>query len=93
MQTKLMTLLGPRYTHRQEGYTRVMKLAAPRAGDKADMSVLEYVDRPGEIRAARPPSSFSTSSLTQVLEELGVKAAAELEIEEGQAEEATDKKV
>jgi large subunit ribosomal protein L17 len=57
-QTKLMNVLGPRYAYREGGYTRVMKLAVPRLGDKADMSVIEYVDRPGEIRAARPPSAF-----------------------------------
>jgi large subunit ribosomal protein L17 len=73
MQTKLMTILGPRYEHREGGYTRILKLAAPRAGDKADMAVLEYVDRPGEIRAARPPSNFQKmETLQQVLESLGI---------------------
>jgi hypothetical protein len=32
---------------RKENFTRILKLAAPRAGDKADIAVLEYVDRPG----------------------------------------------
>jgi hypothetical protein len=53
-----MNVLGPRYEHRTGGYTRILKLSQPRLGDKADMSVIEYVDRPGEIRAARPPSAF-----------------------------------
>jgi large subunit ribosomal protein L17 len=73
MQTKLLTVLGPRYEHREGGYTRILKLAAPRAGDKADMAVLEYVDRPGEIRAARPPSHLQKmETLQQVLESLGI---------------------
>jgi large subunit ribosomal protein L17 len=73
MQTKLLTVLGPRYQHREGGYTRILKLAAPRAGDKADMAVLEYVDRPGEIRAARPPSHLQKmETLQQVLESLGI---------------------
>jgi large subunit ribosomal protein L17 len=73
MQTKLLTVLGPRYQHREGGYTRILKLAAPRAGDKADMAVLEYVDRPGEIRAARPPSNLQKmETLQQVLESLGI---------------------
>lgn len=56
--TKLMEVLGPRYQHRQGGYTRILKLSQNRAGDNAPMAVIEYVDRPGEIRAARPPTIF-----------------------------------
>ena len=52
--TKLMEVLGPRYAERQGGYTRVLKLAEVRRRDGAGMSVLEFVDRPGEIRVARP---------------------------------------
>jgi large subunit ribosomal protein L17 len=89
MQTKLLTVLGPRYEHREGGYTRIMKLASPRAGDKADMAVLEYVDRPGEIRAARPPSNLQKmESLQEVLEELGIRAEEDLDaiIEDKDAE-------
>lgn len=69
--TKLMEVLGPRYAFRQGGYTRIMKLTKPRAGDNSDMAVIEYVDRPGEIRAARPafsvpPSQFMESILSKV---------------------------
>lgn len=71
-QTKLMNVLGPRYQFREGGYTRIMKLARPRAGDKADMAVIEYVDRPGEIRAARPPSFFEGKSLEEVMKALGL---------------------
>jgi large subunit ribosomal protein L17 len=73
-QTKLMNVLGPRYEFREGGYTRILKLANPRAGDNADMAVLEYVDRPGEIRAARPPSIFQgkVDSLEDVMRQLGI---------------------
>lgn len=62
--TKLFEVLGPRYILRNGGYTRVLKLSKPRAGDNAPMAVIEYVDRPGEIRPARPPTILSTSTST-----------------------------
>ena len=72
--TKLMRVLGPRYEFRNGGYTRVMKLAKPRLGDRADMSVIEYVDRPGEIRAARPPKALrQIQSLDELLKKLGLE--------------------
>jgi len=70
--TKLFEVLGPRYQERQGGYTRILKLSKPRAGDKADMCVMEYVDRPGELRAARPPTSRQVDVLANVLRNVGI---------------------
>ena len=50
---KLLHHLGPRYLDRDGGYTRVMQLQKRRAGDKAPMAIIEYVDREGELRRAR----------------------------------------
>lgn len=48
-----MTEVGPRYKDRAGGYTRVLR-AGYRRGDRAPMAILEFVDRPGEVRPARP---------------------------------------
>jgi large subunit ribosomal protein L17 len=42
--TKLFEVLGPRYTERKGGYTRVLR-AGFRYGDMAPMAIIEFVDR------------------------------------------------
>ncbi|WP_420431956.1 50S ribosomal protein L17 [Hyphobacterium sp.] len=48
---KLFETLGPRYSERNGGYTRVLK-AGFRHGDNAPLAVLELVDRDPEARGA-----------------------------------------
>jgi large subunit ribosomal protein L17 len=62
MTYKCVEVLGPRYQFRDGGYTRVLKLAKRRLGDNAPMALIEYVDRPGEVRAARPPAFFQENA-------------------------------
>ncbi len=47
MVTKLFNELGPRYKERPGGYLRVLKCGF-RMGDKAQMAIVELVDRPEE---------------------------------------------
>jgi large subunit ribosomal protein L17 len=51
--TKLFEILGPRYKERPGGFTRVMRLQRQRTSDSAEMSLIELVDRVGELRTAR----------------------------------------
>ena len=87
---KLFDILGPRYKFREGGYTRIMKLSKNRAGDNAPMAVIEYVDRPGEIRAARPPRKLQQAAanggIESVLRELGIPPVDELITKEEKAE-------
>ncbi len=71
---KLFKVLGPRYQDRMGGYTRVLKLSRNRKGDNAPMAVIEYVDRPGEVRAARPPPKRIMETLDEALANVGIKS-------------------
>jgi len=50
---KLFGELAGRYAGRDGGYTRVLA-SRLRPGDNARLAVIEFVDRPGEMRPARP---------------------------------------
>jgi large subunit ribosomal protein L17 len=39
---KLFTVIGPRYTERQGGYTRIFKIGT-RLGDGADVALIEFL--------------------------------------------------
>ena len=43
--TKLFDVIGPRFRERRGGYTRILKLATPRLGDKAARALIEFVER------------------------------------------------
>jgi len=80
--TKLFDVLGPRYQYREGGYTRILPLARPRAGDNAPLAMMEYIDRPGEYKAARPPKALQDSivmkGLEQALKDFGIPLVDDL---------------
>jgi len=48
---KLFSDLGPRFKSRPGGYTRILRML-PRAGDNAEMALMQLVDRPAAAGAA-----------------------------------------
>mmetsp|Transcript_5627 Transcript_5627/g.8292 ORF Transcript_5627/g.8292 Transcript_5627/m.8292 type:complete len:196 (+) Transcript_5627:34-621(+) len=74
MVDKLFEELAPRYKDRYGGYTRVLRTRI-RRGDGAQMALIEYIDRPGEIRKPLPPRKTELKKAKQQQETVPVVEA------------------
>lgn len=65
---KLFGEMAERYSERNGGYTRVLRTRR-RPNDAAQMAFIEYIDREGELRPARPVGNSLLPKAAQVLQQ------------------------
>jgi len=59
----LFETIGPRYSERQGGYTRVLKLDRERAGDAAEMAIITLVEDVVVRKAPKAKAKTSTKKI------------------------------
>jgi len=86
--------IAPRFSDRDGGYTRILKLAYPRLGDAGRQAILELVGTNDRVSKASEKPAFDDDEADTVTEETAAEeeAAADEEAPAEEAEAAAEKK-
>lgn len=66
--------IAPRFSSRPGGYTRIFKLASPRHGDCAQMSLIELVEK--KVKAPTPAPTKKKTKIKEIEKKVGAQAKA-----------------
>lgn len=90
---KLFEEIGPRYSERPGGYTRILRLGGTRRGDNAEVAILELVDSKAKPKVQDSKKRRRQRRILKIEEraaEAAPAAAVAEEVAEAATEETTD---
>lgn len=82
--------IAPRFEDRPGGYTRVLKLAAPRLGDAGAQAILEFVGRNDRLTESSEMPEFESEDLDESEDSGSVATADESSVEDSETEASSE---